>query len=58
MNGTYGNRRSLAFYVLVLTLGLSGLTVASRLLALDIAQEKDKKEEKKDEKKDEKKGCH
>ncbi len=56
MNGTYGNRRSLAFYVLVLTLGLSGLTVTSRLRAQEIAQEKDKKEEKKDEKKDEKKG--
>jgi Tol biopolymer transport system component len=56
MNGTYGKRWSLAFYVLVLTLGLSGLTVTSRLRAQEIAQEKDKKEEKKDEKKDEKKG--
>src|SRR5712671_2865299 len=56
MNGTYGNRRSPAFYVLVLTLGLSALTVTSRLRAQEIAQEKDKKEEKKDEKKDEKKG--
>jgi hypothetical protein len=56
MNGTYDNRRSLVFCVLVLTLGLSGLTVTSRLHAQEIAQEKDKKEEKKDEKKDEKKG--
>jgi len=56
MNGTYGNRRSPAFYVLVLTLGLSALTVTSRLRAQEIAQEKDKKEEKKAEKKDEKKG--
>jgi Tol biopolymer transport system component len=56
MNGTYGNRRSLTFYVLILTLGLSGLTVTSRLRAQEMAQEKDKKEEKKDEKKDEKKG--
>ena len=56
MSGTYGNRRSLAFYVLILTLGLSGLTVTSRLRAQEVAQEKDKKEEKKDEKKDEKKG--
>ena len=49
--GPMASGRSLVFYVLVLALGLSGLTVTSRLRAQEIAQEKDKKEEKKDEKK-------
>src|SRR5882724_10620525 len=56
MNGMYGNRRSLVFYVVVFTLILGGLTGISRVCAQDNAQEKDKKEEKKDDKKDEKKG--